>query len=339
MLMVKPSPPETSCCWLALAFPGKQTQATSEAFLQGLSLFTKSVVEWAKGGRRFRIGGMKIWSDTEYVYRCLADNERTLAFKDAIERAVKPGDVVLDLGTGSGVMALFAAKAGARTVYAVEIGNYLSRVSRANFVANNYEATIRPLRMNAQDVQLTHVEKPDVVVCEMITTGLIGEMQGPVLNALKRAGVIDAHTVLIPSEISTSIALVAADFNFYGTQLHFPLFIDYFSKSFAKQPAVLSEEKVVHTVRFAADFSEDVRIEERLRINAAGCVNGLLLSSTTGFVGRAGLGACVSYCQPVILPIEQMEVSAGSVIDVAIGYQMGEGFDSLQYQANVTKND
>jgi predicted RNA methylase len=285
----------------------------------------------------FRMASMKIWSDTEYVYRCLADRERTLAFKDAIGKAVKPGDVVLDLGTGSGVMAIFAAQAGARKVYAVEIADYLSRVSRENFVESGYGTTIVPLRMNAREVTLAHVEKPDVVVCEMITTGLIGEMQGPVINSLKMSGVIDAQTLLVPSEISTSVALVAADFDFYGARLRFPVFINYFTKSFEIRPDVLSEEKVAHTVSFSSDFSEEVRISEVLHVTSEGRANGLLLSSQTGFVGGAELGACVSYCQPIILPLKGMNVSAGDTVDVSIGYQMGEGFDSLSYEAGLRR--
>lgn len=284
----------------------------------------------------FRMASMKIWSDTEYVYRCLADKERTLAFKDAIKQAVKPGDVVLDLGTGSGVMAIFAAQAGARKVYAVEIADYLSRTSRENFIANGYGETIVPLRMNARDVGLSHVEKPAVVVCEMITTGLIGEMQGPVINSLKRSGVIDTQTLLIPSEISTSVALASADFNFYGTHLRFPVFINYFTKSFEHQPEILSETKMAHTVSFSSDFSEEVHLEESLHVSKGGEVNGLLLTSQTGFVGGAELGACVSYCQPVILPLKEMRVSVGDTVDVSIRYRMGEGFDSLSYQSSVT---
>lgn len=278
---------------------------------------------------------MKIWSDTEYVYRCLADKERTLAFKNAIEKAVMPGNVVLDLGTGSGVMAIFAAKAGARKVYAVEIADYLSRVSRENFIENGYGETILPLRMNAREVSLANVEKPDVVVCEMITTGLIGEMQGPVINSLKRSGVIDAQTHLIPSEISTSLTLVSADFTFYGVPLHFPIFIDYFTKSFENFPDVLSEGMVVHSVRFSSDFSEEVSINESLHVSKDGTVNGLLLTSSTGFVGGTELGACVSYCQPLILSVKEMSVSAGDTVGVSIRYQMGEGFDSLSYEASI----
>jgi protein arginine N-methyltransferase 1 len=52
--------------------------------------------------------------------RMLEDRIRTSRFIEAIRRTVRPGDVVLDLGTGSGVFAVAAALAGARRVYAVE---------------------------------------------------------------------------------------------------------------------------------------------------------------------------------------------------------------------------
>ena len=50
----------------------------------------------------------------------LSDEGRVTAFHQAIRAAVKPGDVVLELGTATGLMAFWAAQAGARHVHAVE---------------------------------------------------------------------------------------------------------------------------------------------------------------------------------------------------------------------------
>lgn len=49
-----------------------------------------------------------------------ADGVRMDAYARAIERAVKPGSVVLDIGAGSGIFSLLAARAGAREVHAVD---------------------------------------------------------------------------------------------------------------------------------------------------------------------------------------------------------------------------
>jgi predicted RNA methylase len=275
---------------------------------------------------------MKIWSDVEYVYRCLADTQRTEAFQAAIMAAVKPGDVVLDLGTGSGIMALFAARAGARKVFAVEIGDYLCRASRRVFQESEFRDRIVSLQMDARCVDLNNVEKPNVVICEMITAGMVGELQAPVINALKVAGVIDAGTTLVPAGLSTSAAAVHADFGFFGENVPFPMFADYFTRAFDRPYEVLSEEKAIHSVDFASPFGEQTRVAAEFPIRNDGCVNGLLLTSRTRFTGGTTLGNCVSYCQPLILPVTSTRVSEGDVLAIEMEYQMGQGFDSLKLE-------
>jgi protein arginine N-methyltransferase 1 len=50
----------------------------------------------------------------------LTTEARISAYAQAIRAAIRPGDVVLDIGTGTGVMAMLACQCGAQRVYALE---------------------------------------------------------------------------------------------------------------------------------------------------------------------------------------------------------------------------
>ncbi|MEZ4656485.1 MAG: 50S ribosomal protein L11 methyltransferase [Caldilineaceae bacterium] len=54
----------------------------------------------------------------------------------ALEEIVQPGDAVLDVGTGSGILAVLAAKLGAAPIVATDIDTIAVQVSRENMALN-----------------------------------------------------------------------------------------------------------------------------------------------------------------------------------------------------------
>jgi predicted RNA methylase len=279
-----------------------------------------------------------MWSDVEYVYRCLADEPRTEAYRAAIEAAVKPGDVVLDLGSGSGIMGLFAARAGARHVYAIEAGKYLAGALQETIESSGYASKMSLVKKNATKLTLSDVEPADVIICEMITTGLIGEMQGPVLTALRSAGIMRPNTRVVPGRLRTSVTAVSADFEFFGMPLKFPVFVDHFSKRFERRCEELSERQEVHVADFTAPLDKRVHAKVKLSITKPGMINGLLLTSDTDFDGAPGIGGTVSYCQPVILPVDPpVPAKEGKSVTATINYSIGDGFDGLRHRVRASR--
>ncbi|NDJ60968.1 MAG: methyltransferase domain-containing protein [Chloroflexi bacterium] len=94
----------------------------------------------------------------------IRDQVRTGAYVEALRRAVKPGDVVIDLGTGTGIFALIACQLGARHVYAVD-PNPLVEVGKQIAAANGYSDRITFIRGIANRVQFP--ELADVVVGDL----------------------------------------------------------------------------------------------------------------------------------------------------------------------------
>lgn len=72
----------------------------------------------------------------------IADTVRFNAYAEAIARAVRPNDVVLEIGCGPGIFAFIACRAGARKVYAIEreeIIHFAREIASANGFSDRIE--------------------------------------------------------------------------------------------------------------------------------------------------------------------------------------------------------
>jgi type I protein arginine methyltransferase len=94
----------------------------------------------------------------------IADRVRTGGYARALEKTVRPGSVVADVGAGAGIFALLACRAGARRVFAVESADVV-QVTRELAAANGFAERIEIF----QDVswRVTLPEKCDVIVADL----------------------------------------------------------------------------------------------------------------------------------------------------------------------------
>ncbi len=117
--------------------------------------------------------------ETLTSHRAMAlDLVRNDAYAAALARVITPDSVVLDLGAGTGVLGLIAARLGARKVYLVEPSDVLV-VAEEFVAANGLEDRVQCLRGRLDEVTIP--EKVDVIVSVMTGNFLLTEDLLPVL--------------------------------------------------------------------------------------------------------------------------------------------------------------
>jgi precorrin-6B methylase 2 len=164
---------------------------------------------------------METYESVTFHRILINDRERSRAYRKAIFESVHEGDIVLDIGTGSGLLALFACQAGAKRVYAVE-RTAIIRVAERLARENGYGDRITFIDEDVRRMDLP--EQVDVIVSELISKAVIGQHMEE-LTAICRDRFLKPGGRLVPRSVELFVAPV--ELPEQHAELDFPPFDEY----------------------------------------------------------------------------------------------------------------
>jgi len=112
----------------------------------------------------------------------IRDSARVDTYYEGIKRHIRPGDVVVDLGTGTGILAFFAREHGARKVYAIDHSDILHVAE--TLAAHNGITDVEFVQLHSK--QFTAPEQLDVILHEQMGDDLFNEHMIDSILDLKR---------------------------------------------------------------------------------------------------------------------------------------------------------
>ena len=217
--------------------------------------------------------------------RMFTGQQRHVAYMEALRQSIKPGDVVIDIGTGIGVYAMQAARLGARKVYAIE-PNPLVRLGPSLAQANGFSDD----HIEFYETFSTEFDPPELA--DVIFADLRGRTP---LYAANVPALYDAATrllkpggILIPQVDSIYASLVCSsearmsmwsqwNDNPFGFDLAAALELQFASiQSVAVCPAdLLTARELVAQINYGTDPTVDVQHTWRSVVAADGVAAGL----------------------------------------------------------------
>jgi protein arginine N-methyltransferase 1 len=150
----------------------------------------------------------------------LKDEVRTRSYMNAIEqnKHLFAGKIVLDVGCGTGILSMFAARAGAKKVYAVECSNIVHQ-ARQIIKDNNMEDVIEVHQGKMEEIELP-VTRVDIIISEWMGYFLLYEsMLDTVLYA--RDKYLDREKGIIMPDKAVLYLTAIEDGAYMNDKIHF----------------------------------------------------------------------------------------------------------------------
>lgn len=129
-----------------------------------------------------------------YHVKMLSDRPRVEALRRAVEMYVREGTTVLDVGSGTGVWAILAAKLGASRVVAVEMEECLIPIIHKHAEENGVAGRIDIRHGNIDDLAIN--EKFDVIVGEFFGGNVFGEATTNSIVRLRKRFLADGGVII-----------------------------------------------------------------------------------------------------------------------------------------------
>ncbi len=249
------------------------------------------------------------------VQTCLYDTARVELFETALSKAVRPGDVVVDGGSGTGLLGLLAAKMGAARVYCVELNPEFAAIIDQNAIRNGMQDRVIVLNDDATTVELP--EPVDVIVSEVMSTAFFYEPQLAIMENLRRH--LRPGGVIIPTACETQVELIWAQEMLYGLRFA------YDSRIKVLDDHPLTERKTYLSVDYTGEIPRRIEAGERLLAHRTGTVNAVRFSYQLEFTRGVWAGEPTEFLlNPRVVYLDApMTVEEGGLYDVRLGYDCG----------------
>jgi hypothetical protein len=215
----------------------------------------------------------------------LYDEERMAKYSAAINQVIKKGDIVADIGTGTGLLAFLCLKAGAKRVHAIERS---AAIDWAKQIAdkNGFSDSIIFYKQDSRDCNLP--EKVDVVVSELIGHIAFEEGMAESLFDAKERFLV-TNGVMLPARVDLKVALVEEN-EVYPECIECWQDIGGIDYSFMREEAVkacyltslshrhlLSEPKTFFKANFKEKCKLNLKESRSFNVCRSGKINGIAL--------------------------------------------------------------
>lgn len=148
----------------------------------------------------------------EWHVPMMNEQNRNQAYYDALKAVVTNQSTVFEIGTGSGLLAMMAAKLGAKQVTTCESVPLIAETAQQIIKDNHFENSINVIAKKSTDISIGQdmPAQADILVSEIFSSELLGEYVLPSLEDAKRR-LLKPQGKVIPAAGSIMIGLFTGD--------------------------------------------------------------------------------------------------------------------------------